>query len=279
MELCRIATIKEILEKYGLRMQKSLGQNFLIDPEVPRRIAETVGGVDTVLEIGPGIGCLTAELCPRVPRVIAVEIDRGLIPVLGETLSGFDNVTVINEDVLKINLSEVLDGAERVEVCANLPYYITTPILLHLIESGYPFSAITVMVQREVADRLAAVPGSTAYGAVSVAVQTYGTVSRVFSVPAHSFYPAPKVDSAVIRIERYSERPFVPASEEKYRALVRAAFAQRRKKLTNALSAALPEYPKEKVENALFALGLPVDVRGERLSPRQFSDLLSLLMA
>ena len=277
MELCRIATIKEILEKHGLRMQKSLGQNFLIDPTVPRRIAETVGNADTVLEIGPGIGCLTAELCLRVPRVVAVEIDRGLIPVLSETLSGFDNFSVINEDILKVELPELLHGAGRVEVCANLPYYITTPILLHLMESGFPFDAITVMVQSEVAARLAAAPGSADYGAVSVAVQAYGTVRRILSVPASSFYPAPKVDSAVIRIERFTEPSFVPVSQEKYRALVRAAFAQRRKKLANALTAALPEYTKEKVEHSLAALGVSADIRGDRLSPKQFSELLFLL--
>jgi len=216
-------------------------------------------------------------LCKRVDNVIAIELDRGLIPVLGETLGEFDNVTVINNDVLKVDIASLLEGKGRVAVCANLPYYITTPILMYLIESGLPLASITVMVQNEVAVRLASKPGSAEYGAVTVAVAAYGTVRKILSVPAGNFYPAPKVDSAVIEIIPHSTPLCSPKNSEKFRGVVRAAFAQRRKKLANAISSAYPHLSKENINGAIEALGLPADVRGERLSCKQFSDLSDML--
>ena len=275
--LTNIGVIKELLEKYGFTFSKGLGQNFLINREVPYRIAASVENADTVLEIGPGIGCLTKELCEVSDRVIAIELDRGLIPVLGETLGDYDNVTVINDDVLKVDLHALLADKGRVAVCANLPYYITTPILMYLIEGELNLSSITVMVQNEVAQRLASKPGSAEYGAVTVAVAAYGTVKKILHVPAGNFYPAPKVDSAVIQIVPHETPLCTPKSAENFRGVVRAAFAQRRKKLSNAISSAYPALPKEKIASAIEALGLSPDVRGERLSCKEFSDLSDLL--
>ncbi|MBR2453477.1 MAG: 16S rRNA (adenine(1518)-N(6)/adenine(1519)-N(6))-dimethyltransferase RsmA [Clostridia bacterium] len=278
MELCNISVIKSILEEHGLKMQKALGQNFLINPEVPRRIAASVEEADTVLEIGPGIGCLTAELCKVAKEVIAIELDRGLIPVLADTLSEFDNVTVINNDVLKVDLHSLLADKGKVAVCANLPYYITTPILMYLIESGLNLASITVMVQNEVAVRLASSAGSAEYGAVTVAVSAFGSVKKILNVPAGNFYPAPKVDSAVIRITPHEKPLCPPEYAERFRGVVRAAFAQRRKKLSNAICSVYPQISKEKLSDLLVEMGHTPDVRGERLACEQFVRIATELL-
>lgn len=199
--LTSISEIKRIMEKHGLQFQKQFGQNFLINPAVPGKIADEAGKY--VLEIGPGIGTLTRELCMRAEKVAAVEIDRGLIPVLEETLAGFDNVRIICEDIMKLSIAEFIDdtfGGERITVCANLPYYITTPVIMLLLESGAPIDKITVMVQKEVAQRLSANPGTPQYGAVTASVSWYGSVKKLFDVSAGNFIPRPKVDSSVVQI-------------------------------------------------------------------------------
>ena len=277
MKLCHPSTIRALMEEAGIVFRKEYGQNFLLNPMVPEDIADGCAD-DTdrlILEIGPGVGCLTAELARRYRRVVAVEIDRGLIPVLQKTLAEFDNVTVIHEDVMKLDLADVVrtyaDG-HPVSVAANLPYYITTPILMHLLESGVPFDTITVMVQQEVASRLCAKAGDKDYGAITAALGYYGTVRRLFRVPAGCFLPAPKVDSAVIRIDLYRERPFAPKNEAYVFSLIRAAFDMRRKTLVNALAGGL-SLKKERVAEALAAIGLDTNVRGERLSTADFVRL------
>jgi 16S rRNA (adenine1518-N6/adenine1519-N6)-dimethyltransferase len=234
-----------------------------------------------ILEIGPGIGCLTAELACRYAKVVAVEIDKGLIPVLDRTLAEFDNVTVINDDVMKIDLPALIaehsDG-RPVSVCANLPYYITTPILMMLLESGIKFRTITVMVQNEVAQRLVAPPGKADYGAITAILGYYGTVRRLFKVSAGSFVPAPKVDSAVIRIDLYREPKYSPKDETLMRNVIKAAFEMRRKTLQNALSAKLQGYTKEEIKEAIVSIGHPETVRGECLSTEDFVKLSDMLI-
>lgn len=283
MNLCNISTIRALMEEAGITFRKEYGQNFLIRPEVPAEIAERCADREDslILEIGPGVGCLTAELAERYRRVVAVEIDRGLLPVLQKTLAEYDNVTILHSDIMKVDLkalvAEYADGMP-VSVCANLPYYITTPILMYLLESGVPFSTITVMVQNEVAARLAAAPGSADYGAITAVLGYYGTVTRLFKVPAGCFLPAPKVDSAVVRIDLCGAPRFSPRDEKLFFALIRAAFEMRRKTLVNAVCAKLPHLAKERVTSALLSLGFPATVRGERLSTEDFvrlSDLLS----
>jgi 16S rRNA (adenine1518-N6/adenine1519-N6)-dimethyltransferase len=233
----------------------------------------------TILEIGPGIGSLTRELAERYERVVALEIDRGLIPVLKYTLGDYRNVTVINEDVMKADLSEILAPYFEkgpVSVCANLPYYITTPILMYLLESGVEFSSITVMVQNEVATRLVAKAGSSDYGAITAILGYYGTVKKLFKVSAGCFIPAPKVDSAVIRIDLYKEKPYNPKNERLFRNTIKAAFEMRRKTMQNALSAKLG-FSKELIAQALVAIGHDENVRGERLSTEDFVKLSDYL--
>ena len=233
------------------------------------------------MEIGPGIGCLTAELAKRYKRVIAFEIDRTLIPVLKYTLGSYSNVEVINADILKVDLVEVLRekaAGERVSVCANLPYYITTPILMRLLECGYPFDSITVMVQREVADRLCAAPGSADYGAITASLCYYGAPKKLFTVTAGNFMPAPKVDSAVVRIDLWRDKPVKPQSPELFFKVIRAAFGQRRKTLTNALSTAFPELSKDALTAAVTSCGHDARIRGERLSTAEFAVLADALL-
>lgn len=270
------------MEEAGITFRKEYGQNFLIRPEVPAEIAERCADTEErlILEIGPGIGCLTAELAQRYRRVVAVEIDRGLIPVLQKTLADCDNVTVLNEDIMKTDLSALVAkyaGGMPVSVCANLPYYITTPILMYLLESGVTFSTITVMVQNEVAARLCALPGSADYGAVTAVLGYYGIVTRLFKVPAGCFLPAPKVDSAVVRIDLYDTPRFAPKDKGLFFALIRAAFEMRRKTLVNAVSAKLSRFSKDEITAALLSLGMPAAVRGERLSTEDFVRLSDLL--
>lgn len=275
----------EILQKYDFHIQKKYGQNFLIDQSVLNRIVEAAGieGDDCVLEIGPGLGTMTRCLAERAGRVAAVEIDRNLIPVLKETLAGYDNITLINDDILKVDLNGIaaeLNGGRPVKVVANLPYYITTPIIMKLLESHVPLQSITVMVQKEVADRMQAGPGTKDYGALSLAVQYYAKPEIVANVPPNCFIPRPSVGSAVIRLTRYEKPPVQVRDETGLFTLIRAAFNQRRKTLTNALyNAQGLHIPKERTAQALERLGLPSSVRGEALTLEQFAALDFLIYA
>ena len=275
----------EILQKYDFHIQKKYGQNFLIDQSVLHRIVEAAGieGDDCVLEIGPGLGTMTRCLAERAGRVAAVEIDRNLIPVLKETLAGYDNITLINDDILKVDLNGIvaeLNGGRPVKVVANLPYYITTPIIMKLLESHVPLQSITVMVQKEVADRMQAGPGTKDYGALSLAVQYYAKPEIVANVPPNCFIPRPSVGSAVIRLTRYEKPPVQVRDETGLFTLIRAAFNQRRKTLTNALyNAQGLHIPKERTAQALERLGLPSSVRGEALTLEQFAALDFLIYA
>ena len=283
MNLCDKSTVRRLMASYGITFKHEFGQNFLTDPSVIEEIADAAYPDPdcTVLEIGPGIGTLTRALCERYRRVIALEIDRNLIPVLGETLAGFDNVTVVNADVMKTDLSALLAPAFAegpVAVCANLPYYITSPILMKLLESDLPFWGVTVMVQKEFADRLCASPGGKEYGAITVSAAYRGSAEKILGVPADRFVPAPKVDSAVVRLRLYGkEKPVVPKEEPLFFRVVRAAFGQRRKTLVNALSTGFPELEKQQIASILEAMELPLDIRGERLSVEQFAALSDLL--
>ena len=281
MELCNPSVIRALLGEEATSLKKAYGQNFLIRPEVPARIAEECSDDKNqmILEIGPGIGCLTKELAQRYAKVAAVEIDKTLIPILAKTLAEFDNVTVKNIDVLKLDLpafiAEESEGRE-VSVCANLPYYITTPILMGLLESGVPFRSITVMVQAEVATRLCAKAGESEYGAITAVLGYYGETRRLFTVGASSFLPPPKVNSAVVRIDLYREPKYTPKDKKLFFGLIRAAFEMRRKTLVNAISA---KYPLDKatIGEVLSTLGLSPTVRGERLSTADFSALADAL--
>ncbi len=274
----------EFLKSHNISAKKRYGQNFLIDRRVLERIIEGAGisKEDVVLEIGPGIGTLTQALCEAAGRVIAVEIDRDMIPLLEENLSGYENYEIINEDVLKLDLEMLIRErglvSRPLRVAANLPYYITTPIIMQLLESRIPARTITVMVQKEVADRMQAAPGTADYGALSLAVQYYADARISAKVPPNCFIPRPNVDSAVITLERYETPPVDVKDEVHLFRLIRAAFAQRRKTLANALkndpSLGLD---RERVEAALSRLGLNADIRGERLSLQQFAALSDLL--
>ena len=283
MDLCNLSVIKSVMADAGITFRKEFGQNFLTNRIIPEEISEQCADdpESMILEIGPGIGCLTAELACRYAKVVAVEIDKGLIPVLDRTLAEFDNVTVINEDVMKIDLPKLIaehsDG-RPVSVCANLPYYITTPILMMLLESGIKFRTITVMVQNEVAQRLVAPPGKADYGAITAILGYYGTVRRLFKVSAGCFVPAPKVDSAVIRIDLYRDPKYTPKDETLMRNVIKAAFEMRRKTLQNALSAKLQGYTKEEIKDAIVSIGYPETVRGECLSTEDFVKLSDLLI-
>lgn len=283
MDLCNLSVIKSLMAEAGITFRKEYGQNFLTNRIIPEEIADNCTDCEDslIIEIGPGIGCLTAELASRYKKVVAIEIDRGLIPILDKTLAEFDNVTVINDDVMKIDLHKLVEEYSEgmpVSVCANLPYYITTPILMYLLESGVRFNTITVMVQNEVAARLAAPAGSSDYGAITAILGYYGTVKKLFKVSASCFIPAPKVDSAVVRIDLYKEPLYKPQDERIFRNAIKAAFEMRRKTLQNALNAKLG-YPKELITKAILATGHPENVRGERLSTADFvklSDYLSV---
>jgi 16S rRNA (adenine1518-N6/adenine1519-N6)-dimethyltransferase len=266
----------------GITFRKDFGQNFLTNRMIPEDIADNCADTSErmILEIGPGIGCLTQELAMRYKKVVAVEIDKGLIPVLSKTLSDFDNITVVNEDIMKVDIRELVEKYSEgmpVSVCANLPYYITTPILMHLLESGVKFSTITVMVQNEVAARLAAKPGSSDYGAITAVLGYYGSVRKLFKVSAGCFIPAPKVDSAVIRIDLYDKCPYFIKDEKLFRSCIKAAFEMRRKTLENALSAMLSGYTKECVGEAIKICGFDPKIRGERLSCEDFANLSNAL--
>ena len=270
------------MEDAGITFRKEFGQNFLINPMVPEDIADMCCDREDslIIEIGPGVGCLTDALARRYARVVAIEIDKGLIPILARTMAEHENVTVLNADVMEVDLAAIVaeySEGRPVSVCANLPYYITTPILMRLLESGVRFSSITVMVQNEVAQRLCSKAGSKDYGAITAVLGYYGESRRLFKVPAGCFLPAPKVDSAVIRIDLYQEPKYQPKDEKLFFALIRAAFEMRRKTLVNALSAKLPQYSKEVITSAILAIGHPEAVRGERLSTEDFVRLADIL--
>ena len=273
----------EIIQKYEFMFQKKFGQNFLIDAHVLEKIISAAGITkdDCVLEIGPGIGTMTQYLAENAGHVVAVEIDRNLIPILKETLADYDNVTVINEDILRVDikaLAEEYNGGKPIKVVANLPYYITTPIIMGLFESGVPIDNITVMVQKEVADRMKEGPGSKDYGALSLAVQYYAEPEIVANVPPNCFIPRPNVGSAVIRLTRHKEMPVEVKDPALMFKIIRASFNQRRNTLQNGLGNAseLP-YTKEQIAAAIAEMGLTPTIRGEALSLAQFAQLSDIL--
>ncbi len=274
----------EILQKYNFIFQKRYGQNFLIDTRVLEKIIAASGITkdDMVLEVGPGIGTMTQYLCESARKVIAVEIDKNLIPILeNDTLSEYDNVTVINEDILKLDINELVareNDGKPIKVVANLPYYITTPIIMGLFESHVPIESITIMVQKEVADRMQCGPGTKDYGALSLAVQYYAKPEIIANVPPNCFMPRPNVGSAVIRLTRHEEAPVKVKDEKLLFKLIRAAFNQRRKTLQNSINNS-PELSlsKEQVVSALDSMGLSQTIRGEALSLEQFAELANLL--
>ena len=272
-----------VLQKYGFNFQKKFGQNFLIDTGVLERIiaAAEITKEDCVLEIGPGIGTMTQYLAENAGEVVAVEIDKALIPILQDTLSDYDNVTVINEDILNVDINKIVQEKNQgrpIKVVANLPYYITTPIIMGLFENHVPLKSITIMVQKEVADRMQVGPGTKDYGALSLAVQYYAKPRIVANVPPNCFIPRPNVGSAVIRLTRYDEPPVKVKDERKMFALIRASFNQRRKTLINSLANA-PELKlsKEAVAEALEKIGLSPTIRGEALTLEQFARLSDLV--
>lgn len=278
--LSDIGTIKDILSRHGFTFSKALGQNFLINPSVCPRMASCSGagkGVG-VIEVGPGIGVLTNELCQLADKVVAVELDKRLLPVLDETLAEYDNVKVVNADVLELDLNQLIkdefDGLEVV-VCANLPYYITSPVIMKLLEDRLPISAVTVMVQKEAAQRICAEVGSRMSGAVTVSVNYYAKPQMLFGVSAGSFMPAPKVDSAVIRLDILKEPP-VQADEGLFFAVVRAAFSQRRKVISNSLSAGLGK-SKEEILAVLEAANVLPTARAEKLSLENFAAIANAI--
>ena len=274
----------EVLQKYHFNFQKKFGQNFLIDPHVLERIVEESGITkeDCVLEIGPGIGTMTQYLAESAREVVAVEIDKALIPILEDTLSEYDNITVINDDILKVDINKIVqerNAGQAIKVVANLPYYITKPIIMGLFESKVPLKSITIMVQKEVADRMQVGPGTKDYGALSLAVQYYAKPEIVANVPPNCFMPRPNVGSAVIRLTRYEQQP-VDVKDDKYMfRIIRASFNQRRKTLVNGLlNAGNLNTTKEDILNALQEMELSPTIRGEALTLEQFARLSNLLL-
>lgn len=273
----------EVLQKYNFNFQKKFGQNFLINTGILEDIiaAAEITKDDFVLEIGPGIGTMTQYLCESAREVIAVEIDKNLIPILEDTLSAYDNVEVLNDDILKVDiktLAEERNAGKPIKVVANLPYYITTPIIMGLFESHVPIDSITIMVQKEVADRMQEGPGSKEYGALSLAVQYYANPEIVVNVPPSCFMPQPKVGSAVIRLTRHAKPPVNVENEKLMFQIIRASFNQRRKTLANGLN----NFPglnlsKEAIQQCIEELGVPATIRGEALSLAQFAQLSNII--
>ncbi|MBP5208954.1 MAG: 16S rRNA (adenine(1518)-N(6)/adenine(1519)-N(6))-dimethyltransferase RsmA [Clostridia bacterium] len=282
MKLTDLNTVRGLLSEYGAAPDKRYGQNFLISERVVSAIADNCGAAadDGILEIGPGIGVLTVALCERYKKVVSVEIDRKMIEVLGRTTAEYDNFTLINEDILKVDLNALTDthfSGMNVTVCANLPYYITSPIIMHLLESGARFDNVTVMIQREVADRLTAKPGTPDYGSITPAVEYYADAEKILSVPAGCFYPAPKVDSAVLRLKLRKKPEYEPKNKTLMFEIIKYAFLQRRKTLVNALSAD-KNLDKSDILSAVRKCGFDEKIRGEALSIldfRRLSDELS----
>ena len=285
MRIADYSVTKAVLERHGFTFKKSFGQNFLTDTNILQKIVDTAEIDDqvNVIEIGPGIGALTEFLAERAAQVMAFEIDHRLVPILADTLRDFDNVTVVNEDILKVDLAQHIQSFKNpdlpIKVVANLPYYITTPILMHLIESGIPFSEFVVMMQKEVADRISAQPNTKAYGSLSIAVQYYMTAKVAFIVPRTVFVPAPNVDSAILKMVRRPE-PAVAVEDEKFFFKVsKASFTHRRKTLWNNLTGYFgkTEEVKDKLTKALDQAGLSPSVRGEALSLEEFASLADAL--
>lgn len=281
LELTDIGTIKALLARHGFHFSKALGQNFIVNPSVCPRMADE-SGIDSesgVIEIGAGIGVLTAELAKRAKKVVCIELDSKLLPILDETLADFDNIEIINADVLKTDLAALIEekfGGMPVYVCANLPYYITSPVIMTLLESRLPLKAVTVMVQREAAQRLCAPVGSRLSGAVTVAVDYYAEARKLFDVSAGSFMPAPKVDSSVIRLD-IREKPGIEVSDEKlFFSMVHAAFSQRRKTASNSISSGTG-IPKAVVAEAIVRCGFPPSVRAESMTAEQLAALCEAL--
>lgn len=274
--LTNISEIKDLLSKHGFSFSKALGQNFLINPSVCPRMAATCGADENtgVLEIGPGIGVLTRELAKVSAKVAAIEIDGRLLPVLNETLAGYDNISLIHGDVMELDLQEIINrefGGMRTVICANLPYYITSPILMKLLESRLPVDSITVMVQKEAADRICARPGTRECGAVTLAVWYYSEPQKLFPVSRGSFMPAPNVDSAVIRLDIRKSPPCEVKDEKAMFRLIKAAFGQRRKTLSNSLMTA--GLSRDETIALLDAAGIPRQARAEQLTLEQFAEL------
>lgn len=273
----------EVLQKYNFNFQKKFGQNFLIDTRVLEEIidAAEITRDDFVLEIGPGIGTMTQYLCEAAREVVAVEIDTNLIPILKDTLSAYDNVEVLNQDILKVDIASLAkerNNDRPIKVVANLPYYITTPIIMGLFESRVPIDSITIMVQKEVADRMQEGPGSKEYGALSLAVQYYAKPEIVVNVPPSCFMPQPKVGSAVIRLTRHEQSPVEVEDEKLMFQVIRASFNQRRKTLANGLNNFGGfGLSKEEIQTCIEELGVPVNIRGEALSLEQFAELANII--
>ncbi len=281
LELYSPAVISHIRKKYGFHNAKSLGQNFLTDKGVIDAIiaATDIGSGDLVIEIGPGFGVLTREEAPLAKKVCAIELDRRLLPVLGETLAEFDNVEIINQDVLQTDLNGIIDasGCEKTKIIGNLPYYITTPILMALLEGGVRAESVTVMMQKEVAERVLAEPGGRIYGALSVAVRYYSEAELVCEVPKESFLPAPKVDSAVVKLTIRKEKPVELADETLFFSCIKAGFGQRRKTLLNSLTGT--GFGKAEIEAALETAGIAANRRAETLSVEEFAAVANALQA
>ena len=278
MKLYAPSTIREIKDKDGFRLSKSLGQNFLTDKNIIDEIIESaqIGPEDLVMEIGPGMGVITMEAAEKAKKVIAVEIDKNLIPILKETLKDYDNVEIINKDILKTDVNGLIDGCKEkfagVKILGNLPYYITTPIIMKLLEDGVKADSITIMMQKEVADRIKALPGTKAYGALSVAVQYYCTAEAVVNVPKEVFMPQPKVDSTVLRLCIRKEKPVILEDRDMFFRCVKAGFGQRRKTLLNSLMG-IDNITKDIVRDALEKAGIDPSRRAETLNLEEFAKL------
>ena len=279
MKLTDISYIRSQMETHGVNFKKKFGQNFLTNEAVVSRIADNAA--EGVLEIGPGLGVLTYELCKRAKKVVAVEIDDTIIPLLAENTAEFDNLEIINTDVMKVDIKALIEekfaDCKTVSVCANLPYYITTPIIMALAESGAEFESITVMIQKEVVQRFCAAPGTAEYGSISASLAYYGKCRKLFDVSAGNFIPRPNVDSAVMRIDMYKQPP-VDCDRTMLMKVIRGAFSQRRKTLVNSLGSEFSQYNKAQLAEFITSIGLPPDVRGEKLSLEKFAELANVIM-
>lgn len=278
MKLYSQATIRELKKKYGFNLTKSLGQNFLTDKNIIDKIVEASNIIkeDTVVEIGPGIGVITSELAECAKKVIAIEIDKNLIPILGETLADFDNIEIINADILKTDLNAVTKGEKNVRIVGNLPYYITTPIIMKLLEEGVEAKSITVMMQKEVADRIKAEPGTKARGAISVAVQYYCEVHKVADVPKEVFVPMPKVDSTVLRLDIRKEKPVSLMDDKLFFVAIKSGFGQRRKTLLNSLSSGAG-FEKDDIREILSEAKIDPQRRAETLTIDEFAKIANAM--
>ena len=278
MNISHKSTLKDTLSEFDVGLKKSLGQNFLVEPAIPIKIADSVTDADGVIEIGPGAGVLTKELCERFEKVVAIELDKRLEPILNKTLSGYNNYEIIFEDVLKVDLKKVIEnmGVKRVAVAANLPYYITSPVIMALLEQNLPLTSITVMVQKEAAERLTAKIPSRNVGAISYTVNYYSLPEYLFNVSRGCFMPPPNVDSAVIRFNLLKDAPVVVKSEKNFFKLIKGAFIHRRKTLVNSVSSETG-IGKEKIVSALEELNLSPTVRAEALTLEDFANLSNIL--